>query len=74
MTKQTSYFVVPKPGHYGDRAAVVSSHRTATAAKRAAGAGYEVRVGAKRRGDVWLRAHCDTYPLADVGGHVEIEG
>jgi hypothetical protein len=62
--KQTSYFVVPSPGHYGDRATVVSSHRTAGAAQRAAGAGYEVRVGAKRRGDTWLRAYCATYPLA----------
>lgn len=73
---QTRYFVVPSPGHYGDRAAVVSSHRTAASARRAAGRGFEVRVGAKRRGDVWLRSYCDTYPLADaqVDRHVDVEG
>lgn len=58
----TTYFVVPAPGHYGDRARVVSSHRTRAAALAARGPGYVVREGGKRRGDEWLRAYEATYP------------
>lgn len=60
----TQYFVVPAPGHYGDRATVLSSHATLKAAIRAAGAGYSVRVGDKRKGDVWLRVYEESYPMA----------
>jgi hypothetical protein len=61
---KTSYFVVPAPGHYGDRARVISSHRTLNAARKAAGKGYVVREGAKARGDEWLRASESVYPVA----------
>lgn len=57
------YFVVPAPGYYGDRARVLSSHRTSDAARRAAGRGYVVRAGEKRRGDEWLRAYEGIYPV-----------
>ncbi len=58
------YFVVAAPGHYGDRDRVYSSHATLAAAKLAAGTGYVVRVGDKRKGDEWLRAYEQTYPEA----------
>ena len=35
----TTYFVTPAPGHYGDRARVISSHRTLAAARKAATTG-----------------------------------
>lgn len=60
----TRYFVVPAPGHYGDRARVLSSHATVTAAKRAAGRGFVVREGALRKGAAWLRVYEETYRLA----------
>ena len=63
----TSYFVVPAPGHYGDRARVTSSHRTLEAARRAAGSGYVVRTGALVRGDEWLRSSESVYPIAAAG-------
>ena len=56
---KTSYFVVAAPGHYGDRTRVVSSHKNATLAKRAArklGPGFVVREGGKKRGDVFVAA------------------
>lgn len=58
------FFVVPAPGHYGDRATVISSHRTLAAAKKAAGRGYVVRVGALKKGDEWTRASEAIYPIA----------
>lgn len=53
------YFIVPAPGHYGDRATVLSSHRTLKAAMRAArrlGNSCVVRCGSLRRGDEWFRS------------------
>lgn len=61
---KTQYFVVPAPGHYGDRARVSSSHATLAAAKRAATARYVVRVGSLRKGDVWFRSSEQIYPVA----------
>ena len=64
MTNAPAYFVTPAPGHYGDRARVISSHATLAAARKAATAGYVVRVGAKRKGDEWTRASESIYPAA----------
>lgn len=60
----TTYFVVPKPGHYGDRTRVVSSHRTYEAARRAATRGYEVREGSLEKGDTFHSTDTLVYPLA----------
>lgn len=62
----TTHFVVPAPGHYGDRARVMSSHYSLAAARRHArpGTGCVVRVGACRRGETWLRVYEETYPVA----------
>lgn len=59
-----AYFVTPAPGHYGDRARVISSHASLAAAKKAAGKGYVVREGDKRKGDEWTRAAESIYPVA----------
>lgn len=59
-----THFVVPAPGHYGDRCAVISSHTTAQAAKKAATKGYVARVGAKQKGDEFTRAAESIYPIA----------
>ena len=61
---KTQYFLVPAPGHYGDRARVVSSHATLAAAKRAASAGFVARVGHLRKGAEWLRSSESVYPVA----------
>ena len=61
---ETSYFVAPAPGHYGDRARVISAHRTLQAARKAATRGFVVRAGGKRKGDEWLRADEQHYPIA----------
>lgn len=58
------FFVVPAPGHYGDSARVISSHATLRAARRMATAGYVVRTGEKRRGNIWLRSYEELYPIA----------
>lgn len=63
MTK-TQYFVTPAPGHYGDRARVISAHATLAAAKRAATSGYVARVGTLRKGAEWLRSSEQHYPVA----------
>ena len=62
------YFVVPAPGHYGDRTRVISGHRTLEAARRAARRAFAacVREGAKRKGDTFFRASEGVYPV--VGG------
>lgn len=60
----SKYFVVPAPGHYGDRARVISSHHTLAAARKESSQGYVVRVGALRKGDEWLRVYEATYALA----------
>lgn len=60
---ETAYFVVPAPGHYGDRARVVSAHKSLDAARRAAKGGYVVREGAKVKGDEWLRSSESVYPV-----------
>ena len=57
----TRYFIVPAPGHYGDRARVQSSHSTLALAWRAAIHGETVRRGEKRKGDEWLRCYEDIY-------------
>ena len=58
------YFVVPAPGHYGDRTRVISGHRTLEAARRAARRAFAacVREGAKRKGDLFLRVSEQIYP------------
>ena len=60
----TMYFVVPAPGHYGDRTRVVSSHRTLAAAEKAATSGYVARIGALRKGSQFLRSDEAVYPEA----------
>ena len=64
MTTETAFFVVPAPGRYGDRAKVVSSHRTLAAAKKAATPGWVARVGNLRKGSPWLRSDEPFYPVA----------
>ena len=61
--KTATHFVVPAPGHYGDRARVMSSHYSLAAAKKAAGPGYVVREGALSKGSEWLRADEQFYPV-----------
>jgi hypothetical protein len=66
---KTTYFVVPAPGYYGDRATVISSHRTLRAALRAARllgnhVSFVVRCGPLRRGHQWLRSMEQHYPPA----------
>jgi hypothetical protein len=61
---QPQYFVTPAPGHYGDRARVISSHSTLAAARRAATRGYVVRVGSLRKGAEWLRSSEGIYHVA----------
>jgi hypothetical protein len=46
------------------RARVASLQATLAAARKAAGPGYVVRVGALRKGDEWLRVYEETYPVA----------
>lgn len=58
------YFLVPAPGHYVDRAKVLSSHASFAAARKARGFGECVRVGEKRKGDEWLRVYESLYPVA----------
>jgi len=58
------YFIVPAPGYYGDRARVISSHATLTAARRAATQGYIARRGSLRKGAEWLRSSESIYPAA----------
>jgi hypothetical protein len=60
----TKFFLVPAPGHYGDRARVVSSHATLDAARKRAKKGMVVRTGRKVKGDLWLRVYEQTYPIA----------
>ncbi len=69
---QTKYFVVPAPGHYGDRAQVYSSHRSFAAARKAAGSGAVIRQGSHRKGDLWLRVYEETYPIAESAGAIDI--
>jgi hypothetical protein len=64
MKEASAYFVTPAPGHYGDRARVISSHATLAAARKAATAGYVARAGNKRKGDEWTRAAESIYPVA----------
>lgn len=50
----------------GDRASVLSSHRTLEAARKAVrrmGSGYVIREGGKRAGDAWLRTWESMYPV-----------
>ena len=58
----TLFVVVPAPGHYGDRTVVLSSHRTARAALRAAGPGYVVRPSTASKGSEWLRCYDQVCP------------
>ena len=61
-----NFIVVPAPGHYGDRATVISSHRTQAAALRAIrgfpGLCVRESPGAKK-GDAWFRANEATSPM-----------
>lgn len=70
----TAYVVVPAPGSYGDRTRVMSSHRTAAAAVKAARRASSdmfravARESYRRRGDEWLRKYDEVSPI--VGGEV----
>ena len=63
---KTRFFVVDKPGHYGDQTRVISAHVTEPAAKRAAGKCFAacVRRGSLVKGDVFRRAAETVYPIA----------
>lgn len=61
---KTTHFVVPAPGHYGDRTRVVSAHRSLAAAKRAATQGFVARVGELTKGAEFLRSAESLYPVA----------
>jgi hypothetical protein len=57
----TLYVVVPAPGCYGDRAAVLSAHRSAKAAVRAAkGSRWIARESTLPAGATWLRVYEQT--------------
>lgn len=66
----TAYVVVPAPGNYGDATTVMSAHRTAEAARRAAkratGGPFRAvaRASALVRGATWLRVYEETSPIA----------
>lgn len=62
MNAKTSYFVVPAPGHYGDKTRVVSSHTTRAAAERALIKGFVARKGDLKKGDEFLRSSESIYP------------
>lgn len=62
------YYIVPAPGHYGDRSRVVSDHATVDEARRAArGQNVDIYLGTMRAGQEWLR--CYESP-ADVAARV----
>ena len=63
QTHEVGFFVVPAPGHYGDKCRVLSNHRSLDSARRAAkmAGGCVVRSGDKRRGDTWLRVYESFY-------------
>jgi hypothetical protein len=63
-TTSTIAFVVRAPGFYGDTTTVVSAYRSVRAAKRAAGPGWVVRLGALAKGDRFCRAAESIYPVA----------
>lgn len=61
----TTYAVIPADGHFSSVAIVMSSHRSLSAAKRNAGRGYQVIVGALAKGDkVYADTIGSTYPRA----------
>ena len=64
---KTVFFVVPAPGHYGDRCKVVSAHHTLDAAKRAAALGFVVRAGSLRKGTEFTRADEAIFPVKGGG-------
>lgn len=65
------FFVVPKPGHFGDYAKVLSWHRTVEAARKAVvkakkqGLSCEVRAGGLVKGNPWFQsdAQSSVYPV-----------
>lgn len=62
----TSFFLVPRPGTYGDRTTVVSSHATLAAAQRAIRGHTDhlcVRAGPFRKGERWHRVDEPLFPL-----------
>lgn len=64
-TMKTLYFVVPAPGNFQGSTKVLSSHRTISAALKAAGPGFEVRIGSKRKGDWFFEGTDRIYPRAE---------
>lgn len=69
-SKATAYVVVPDSGSYGDSTRVMSAHRTAQAARRAAARASGglfravARISPRARGATWLRVYEETSPLA----------
>ena len=63
-TTTTKFFVVDRPGTYGDIGQVYSAHRTLAAAKKQEGPRTVVRAGGLAKGDRWLRVYEEIYPLA----------
>lgn len=69
-SRSTAYVVVPDSGSYGDTTTVMSAHRTAEAARRAAkratGGLFRAvaRISPRARGATWLRVYEETSPLA----------
>ena len=65
--RETVAFIVPAPGRYEYYARVLSAHYTIEAARAAARcSGVVARLGAKRKGDQWLRIYEPFYPI--LGG------
>lgn len=64
--KNEKYIVVPAPGYYGDVARIMSTHRTAAAALKAATHGLIARHGYGRKGDRWLRVYEQSHPAVHV--------
>ena len=70
---KTSYFIVPASGYFDGCAVVLSSHRTLAAAQRALrrlGGAWEIRVGAKVRGELWFAHSARSYLLAPSAAEV----
>ncbi len=64
------YVVVPAPGHYGDAARIISTHRTREAARRAAARAsrrgacrYVARQHWGRTSGPWLRVYEQSAPI-----------
>lgn len=64
----TSYFIVAAPGHYGDKARVLSSHNTLALAHKKRNAGECVREGGLKKGEVFLRVYEQNHVRVDADG------